>query len=236
MVRRLAMRAFAASIAVAALTPWLSSGTARAEPALVYPGMEILQGNRLCTLAYIDPVQKVAFTAGHCRAGEGAVTDKDHNFIGHLAAFRDDTPSGTTVTINQLISDYEAIALDKNVTVNNVLPGGRQLVSTPNLAIAPGQAVCHFGVSTGETCGTVESVNNGWFTMSHGVLSRNGDSGGPVYLAPQGGPAQIVGIFNSVWGDLPAAVSWRSASEQVREDLRTPNSAPVGQFSPRQPA
>lgn len=77
----------------------------------------------------------------------------------------------------------------------------------------------HFGVSTGETCGTVESVNNGWFTMSHGVLSEKGDSGGPVYLAPDGGPAQIVGIFNSVWGGFPAAVSWRSTSEQVHADL-----------------
>ena len=140
MVRRLAMRAFAASIAVAALAPWLSPATARAEPVLVYPGMEIHQGNRLCTLGYVDPAQKVAFTAGHCRAGEGAVTDKDHNVIGHLAAFRDNTPSGTTVTTDQSIIDYEAIVLDKDVTVNNVLPGGRQLVSTPNAGRRAGAA------------------------------------------------------------------------------------------------
>ena len=235
MVRRQAMHAFAASITVAALASWLPSGTGRAEATLVFPGMEILQGNRLCTLAYVDPALKIAFTAGHCRGGEGAVTDKDRNVIGHLAAFRDSTPSGTTVATDQVISDYEAIVLDNNVTANNVLPGGRQLISTPNVALAPGQAVCHFGVITGETCGTVESVNNGWFTMSHSVLSHNGDSGGPVYLAPQGGPGQIVGIFNCVWGDLPAAVSWPATSEQVREDLRMPNS-PAGQFSPQLPA
>jgi hypothetical protein len=29
----------------------------------------------------------------------------------------------------------------------------------------------------------------------------------------------MVGIFNSVWGDLPAAVSWRATSDQVRQDL-----------------
>jgi len=40
-----------------------------------------------------------------------------------------------------------------------------------------------------------------------------------VYLAPDGGPGQIVGIFNSMWGDFPAAVSWRAASDQVRQDL-----------------
>lgn len=216
-MRRLAMRAFAASVTVAALVPRLPATMAGADPILVFPGMEIHQDNHLCTLGYVDPALKIAFTAGHCRGG-GVVSDKDHNVIGHLATFRDNTPSGSTVATDQLISDYEAIVLD-NVPANNILPGGRPLVSTPGLTVQPGQAVCHFGAITGETCGTVESVNNGWFTMSHGVLSHQGDSGGPVYLAPDGGPGQIVGIFNSVWGNFPAAVSWRSTSEQVREDL-----------------
>jgi len=217
MVRRLAMRAFAASVTVAALVAGPRAGTAGADPILVFPGMEIHQDSHLCTLGYVDPALKIAFTAGHCHGG-GLVTDTDRHVIGHLATFRDNTPSGSTVAADQMINDYEAIVLD-NVPANNILPGGRPLVSTPGLTVQPGQAVCHFGVATGETCGTVESVNNGWFTMSHGVLSHQGDSGGPVYLAPDGGPGQIVGIFNSVWGDFPAAVSWRSTSEQVREDL-----------------
>ena len=218
MVRRQTMRAFAASAALAALAPGLWPAAAGADPPLVFPGMEVHQDNRICTLGYVDPVTRIAFTAGHCRGG-GPVTDKDHNVIGRLATFRDNTPSGSTVATDQLISDYEAIVLDDHVAVNNILPGGRRLESNPNVAVQPGQPVCHFGVITGETCGTVESVNNGWFTMSHGVQSQKGDSGGPVYLAPDGGSAQIVGIFNSVWGDLPAAVSWRATTDQVHQDL-----------------
>jgi hypothetical protein len=218
MVRRLVSRAFAASIFIVPFVPSLPPATAAADPVMVFPGMEIHQDNRVCTLGYVDPNLKIAFTAGHCR-GAGVVTDKERRVIGRLAAFRDNTPSGTTVATDQMITDYEAIVLDNSVMANNILPGGRPLVSNPGLALSAGEAVCHFGVITGETCGTVESVNNGWFTMSHGVQSHNGDSGGPVYLAPVGGPGQIVGIFNSVWGDLPAAVSWPATSEEVREDL-----------------
>jgi hypothetical protein len=218
MVHRLAMRTFTASAAVVALASVLVAAPAKADPPVVFPGMEIHQDNRLCTLAYVDPALKIAFTAGHCR-GSGVVYDREHNVIGRQATFRDNTPSGTTVATDQSINDYEAIVLDSGVTANNILPGGRPLESNPSLALQPGQAVCHFGIVTGETCGTVESVNNGWFTMSHGVQSQRGDSGGPVYLAPNGGPGEIVGIFNSVWGDLPAAVSWRATSDQVRQDL-----------------
>ena len=216
-MRKPALHAFAASASVVALVPALPVQTASAAPTLVYPGMEIHQDDHLCTLGYVDPGQKIAFTAGHCR-GRGAVTDKAGNAIGHLATFRDNIRNGSTVAINQPISDYEAIVLD-NVPANNILPGGRPLVSVPGLTVQPGQNVCHFGVITGETCGTVDKVNNGWFTMSQGVHSQHGDSGGPVYLAPLGGPGQIVGIFNSMWGPSPAAVSWGSASAEVHEDM-----------------
>jgi hypothetical protein len=190
---------------------------ASADPVLVYPGMEIHQGPHLCTLGYVDPGLRVAFTAGHCR-GTGPVADRDNHVIGNMATFRDNTPSGSIVNTNQQIADYESIVLAPDVAVNNILPGGRVLLSDPGLVVTPGEPVCHFGVVTGESCGTVENVYNGWFTMGHGVVSHEGDSGGPIYITGPG-PARIVGIFNSVWGGFPAAVSWQSTTQQIREDV-----------------
>lgn len=82
---RLVPRAFAATVAL--LAAGFSPATASADPVLVFPGMEIRQDNHVCTLGYVDPALKIAFTAGHCRGG-GAVTSRDYKVIGHLRAFR----------------------------------------------------------------------------------------------------------------------------------------------------
>lgn len=199
--------------------------TARADPVLVYPGMEIHQDTHVCTLGYVDPAMHIAFTAGHCR-GSGAVTDRAGNVIGTLATFRDNTPNGATVNTDQVIADYEAIVLADGVETNDILPGGLQLQAGPDDGVLPGDPVCHFGIVTGQTCGTVERVNNGWFTMGNGVHSQQGDSGGPVYVLRGLGPARIVGLFNSVWGEFPAAVAWSAISQQVREDVGVPPRRP----------
>jgi hypothetical protein len=161
---------------------------------------------------------RIAFTAGHCR-GNGPVSDRDGNPIGSQALFRDNTPNGATVDTNHQIADWEAINLAPDVAINNILPGGRQLIADPAIVPVVGMPVCHFGVITGETCGTIEAVNNGWFTMANGVVSQKGDSGGPVYDLTPDGRAAIIGMFNSTWGQYPAAVSWQVASQQAREDV-----------------
>jgi hypothetical protein len=113
-----------------------------------------------------------------------------------------------------------------------VLPGGRQLVADPAIGPAAGMPVCHFGVVTGESCGTIQAVYNGWFTMANGVVSDKGDSGGPVYSPTPDGRAAIIGMFNSTWGQFPAAVSWQSASQQAREDVISAASGSVGAPTP----
>ncbi len=183
----------------------------------VFPGMEIRQGTTVCTLGFVDAAARIGYSAGHCR-GTGAVTDRDGRFIGMVATARDNTPDGTVVRTDEVISDYETIALGKDVTISTALPDGRQLVVDPGAPLAVGQPICHFGVVTGESCGTVERVNNGWFTMSNGVVSQKGDSGGPVYTLANDGTALMIGLFNSTWGQLPAAVSWQATGQQLRED------------------
>ncbi|CAN5454801.1 hypothetical protein BH09ACT7_BH09ACT7_60820 [soil metagenome] len=204
--------------AVAAFAALILAPQASAQPGpMVSPGMEILQGSNRCTLGYVDPAMRIAFSAGHCYAN-APVTDIRGQVIGNVAMFEDNTPNGAVVTTDQVITDYQAIVLADNVTVNNVLPGGRPLESVPGRIAALGEPVCHFGIVTGESCGTVERVNNGWFTMTNGVVSQKGDSGGPVYVL-EGDRAVVIGLFNSTWGALPAAVSWQSTGDIVRAGI-----------------
>ncbi|AQT82816.1 hypothetical protein B1R94_13955 [Mycolicibacterium litorale] len=198
---------------------------AQASPGVVVsPGMEIRQASNVCTLGYVDPVARVAYSAGHCR-GDGPVTDRDGHFIGMVATFQDNTPDGAVVRTDQVISDYETITLAADVAVNNILPGGRALVADAAPPMAAGQPVCHFGVITGESCGSIERVNNGWFTMENGVVSQKGDSGGPVYMPVDNNKAVIIGLFNSTWGNLPAAVSWVATTQQAGQGTDVVNVA-----------
>ena len=113
MRRRLLLLLVTAAAPIVALT--LQSAPTQADPGvLVYPGMEIIQGTNVCTLGYVDPQARTAFTAGHCR-GNGMVRDKDGHFVGNQALFRDNTPDGTTIDTNHQIADWEAISLAPDV-------------------------------------------------------------------------------------------------------------------------
>jgi hypothetical protein len=239
-LRRWCLRVLAvvvAPVAIMVLAPAVVPMTADAGPGVaVYPGMEIRQEKNVCTLGFVDVQTRTGFTAGHCR-GSGPVTDRDGNVVGHQTLFRDNTPDGATVATDHLIADWEAIALAPDVDLNSVLPGGRALAVDPTVVPQQGEKVCHFGVVTGESCGTVEAVNNGWFTMTNGVVSQKGDSGGPVYVLTGDGRAVIIGMFNSTWGQFPAAVSWQAADQQIREDVfaTTSGTTDPGDAAPTRP-
>lgn len=222
-LRNLVLAVAAGAALAAAVTPAASADSAD-KTVTVFPGMEIRQESTMCTLGFVDPVARIAFSAGHCR-GNGPVTDRNGRLIGVVTTSRDNTPDGSVVRVEQVISDYETITLNADVAVNNLLPGGRALVADAVAPMVVGQQVCHFGIVTGESCGTVERINNGWFTMTNGVVSQKGDSGGPVYVPTGNGKAVMVGLFNSTWGRLPAAVSWQATGQQLREDSIAVNAA-----------
>src|SRR6202048_1839514 len=147
-VRRRWLRVLAA-VAAPIVTLVLPSAPAQATAGvLVFPGMEVRQGTNVCTLGYVDPQMRIAFTAGHCR-GSGVVSDRDGNPIGNQTLFRDNTPNGATIDTNHQIADWEAISLAPDDAANNILPGGRQLIADPAVVPAVGLPVCHFGVVTG---------------------------------------------------------------------------------------
>jgi hypothetical protein len=223
-VSRFSLRGVIATAAALAASA-IVAPVAQATPGVVVsPGMEIRQASNVCTLGYVDPAARIAYSAGHCRA-DGPVTNRDGQVIGTVSMSQDNTPDGAVVRTDQVISDYETITLAPDVAINNILPGGRQLVAEAAPAMAPGQPVCHFGVVTGESCGSIERVNNGWFTMENGVVSQKGDSGGPVYMPIDNNRAVIIGLFNSTWGTFPAAVSWVATSQQASADIGVVNVA-----------
>src|ERR1041384_2586970 len=156
MERRAAVRRRWGRVLAAATAPFVAlavpSAPAGADPdVVVFPGMEIQQGTNVCTLGFVDPQMRVAFTAGHCR-GNGVVHDGAGHVLGNQAFFRDNTPDGATIDTNHQIADWEAISLSPDIAVNNVLPGGRMLIADPNIVPAPGLPICHFGVVTKESC------------------------------------------------------------------------------------
>ena len=213
-----------AAAVIAAFVAAVSPAAAADNGVTVFPGMEIRQESTACTLGYVDSVARIAFSAGHCRAN-GPVTDRNGRLIGVVTTSRDNTPDGSVVRVDQVISDYETISLAADVSISNILPDGRALVADAIAPLAVGQPVCHFGIVTGESCGTIERVNNGWFTMTNGIVSQRGDSGGPVYAMTDNGKAVIIGLFNSTWGGLPAAVSWQATGQQLRDDTAAVNPA-----------
>ncbi len=65
--------------------------------------------------------------------------------IGTQGSFRDNTPDGMTVDTNHQITDWEVIHLAPHVAVNNVLPGGKVLVTDAGGACP--RAVCRCATS-----------------------------------------------------------------------------------------
>ncbi|MGL5441494.1 Rv1815 family serine proteinase [Mycobacteroides stephanolepidis] len=210
--------AAAAGILVALPALSFADPASETQPKIVaFPGMSIVQGDSRCTLGYVDPISRIGLTAGHCNA-TGAVTDLGGNRVGEVLLMSRNLPTGGAIGPGDVVSDYEGITFAPGVELSSKLPNGVALRMTQNAGPEPGLPVCLMGSVSGETCGKVDAINNGWFTMTD-VGGQHGDSGGPVYTITQPGQALLVGIYSLRWGGKPAAMSWSAISAQMQSQL-----------------
>lgn len=120
--------------------------------------------------------------------------------------------------------DYEGIAFDDGVPINNVLPNGLRLGVDPAVVPRDGLPVCRVGITTGEACGAIAGFGNGWFLVD-GVPAEHGDSGSAVYTVTSPGNAAIVGIVsarftaNQTRRESTVALSWPTVQQQIRNDI-----------------
>jgi hypothetical protein len=200
-----------------------ASTRADADPGVkVFPGMEIHQGSMICTLGFVEVRLRIALTVGQCDGGP-TVTDSHGDVVGavvqtHRNAADDAAADGPAAGV-----EYELIKLAPNANPTDLLPTGRQLQSMPGFVSQPTLPVCHFGISTAQTCGRVSSVSGPRFVIE-GVPADKRDHGGPVYTLIDNNRATMVGFFDAVSRSAPAAQSWQAVMEQLYVDLRSPTS------------
>lgn len=226
-------------LVVAALAAVALAPSALADGPLVFPGMEIIQGTQSCTLGFVDPDARFGLTAGHCAMDtDGPVYDSAGNVIGVLVIAGSNLRDGDRIDGTKYVIDYEAIKFRNDVAINDILPNGIRLERGSGIQPHTGLPVCRNGVTTGESCGTVTTVNNGWFEID-GLPADHGDSGSPVYSITSPGHGAIVGIARGTTRSVETgvvqttAISWSTVVNQLREDLeKAPDAPPPPGHSP----
>ncbi|TDZ75242.1 hypothetical protein DE4585_01604 [Mycobacteroides salmoniphilum] len=227
------------ALGAAALTTIATAPPALADGPLVFPGMEIIQGTQSCTLGFVDPDVRFGLTAGHCAMDtDGPVYDAAGKLIGVLVIAGSNLRDGERIDGTRYLIDYEAIKFRDDVAINDILPNGIRLERGGGVLPQTGLPVCRNGVTTGEACGTVTTVNNGWFEID-GLPADHGDSGSPVYSITSPGHGAIVGIARGTTRSVDTgvvqttAISWSTVLNQLREDLeKSPDAPPPPADSP----
>jgi hypothetical protein len=131
------------------------------------------------------------FTSGHC----------DH---GAPFTYEDNVPLGH-VTSSEMLGDLKDAAIIRldpavGVPVGDVA-GQRVRGSLSAGQIKPGMPFCKLGAMSGETCGTVKSIDGE--VVEANVFAQPGDSGGPGYVKNSDGTVTAVGLVmeSSLSGD-----------------------------------
>ncbi|WP_157573845.1 hypothetical protein [Nocardia jejuensis] len=157
-----------------------SPSTANARQILVYPGMTIQAGNRICTVGATGEIggQKYAVTAAHCAEPNAYVSDDRGDKIGFFAeTFGDDTNTDNL--------GFALIRLTGKLTV-------RAGIDSAESAYRVGESVCHTGYASGTVCGAITKSATNYLVAD--FPSARGDSGGVVFR-PTAGDGDFLGIL-----------------------------------------
>jgi hypothetical protein len=152
------------------------------------PGILVSDGITKCTTGFAaqgNDGSYYLFTSGHC--DHAAPFTYDENVpLGHITA---------SEVLGDL-KDAAIIRLDPGVGA----PGGdvagqrvRGVLSASQ--IKAGMPFCKLGAMTGETCGTVNSIDGE--VVEANVFAQPGDSGGPGYVKNADGTVTAVGLVMS---------------------------------------
>ena len=180
-------------LAVAGAT--LMAATALAGTALAagppMPGIEVDDESGRCTAGFATQGNDDSYyllTSGHCAAHDGSVWTYEQDVpLGKITASENDGDN----------KDAAIIRLDPSVGVPIGDVGGkypvRDVLSPSQIQV--GMPFCKLGAVSGETCGTVKSVEDGVVEAS--VYSLKGDSGGAGFVKNADGSVSAVGILMS---------------------------------------
>ena len=124
MIRRPAAGILTGAITlIAAVMPTLGpapTAAASVGNTLVYPGMTIIQGSAKCTLAFIDTIRRIGYSAGHCNDGS-TVTDEAGTPIGTVMASHNNRAGQTSTGPDDTVIDYETISLNDDADLTSQL-------------------------------------------------------------------------------------------------------------------
>ncbi|OMC56936.1 trypsin [Mycobacterium sp. IS-836] len=179
-----------AGVGVMAISATVLASPARPDPGLT-PGVQVQDESSSCTAGFAAQGNDGSYflmTSGHCDAHDGSVW-----------TYGNDVPLGRISASEQEGDKRDAaiILLDPNLGAPVGDVGGRypvrDVLSLPQIKV--GMPFCKIGAVTGETCGTVTSIEGDVVEAS--VYSLKGDSGSPGFVKNADGTVSAVGLLMS---------------------------------------
>ena len=148
--------------------------------------------DRACTIGYIDKINKIAYTAGHC-----GFTDEKVNVM-----------NSSRQTIGTLYTEYSRertpyVSADKAVIYLNddVKPGENTFSGDVKLHytnVSEGDTICSFSRMDQQTmCGTVLYTAHNSVGATRSAAGVRGDSGGPAWIDGKGFVGLYVGFADN---------------------------------------